>query len=520
MKSTYQLSSLVIALLLMCALGDALRAQTPPNADSALPSNQECLTRVNDTPEKLLPCLQADQLFSRLTVFQNIADANPGPDGHGNRDAGTSGYKASVNYVAGLMRKAGYTVTIQTYSFAASEITGEPAFSVSGQSYGLMRDWSWARLSAGGTLSAPAQAARGSASGCFAADFLGFAPGNVAVLQRGDCAYDVQVNNAVLAGAAAVMLYKPIPPDSPLSAYNGANDLGAMLVRLSRPAAIPVIGLSSGLGANLFESCTAGSFPNVHLDIRTQAQSIVDYNLIADSPFGDTNHVVVVDAHLDSIFGAGMLDNASGSTSAIEIALRMANTPTLNQLRYIWFGGEELGLNGSAYYTTHLSPTELQRIRFDIDLDVTATPNFDYMVADPANASNVSRFPPNVVPQSKVGNQFFANFFSASGVPARAASFGNDGTDSNSFSLVGVPDTGILTRQDCCKAAWEVNLWGGVLGNYEGNIPSFDGGCVDFPGRWCDNLSNNDPNVLELATRASAFVVLNMANFQFPQLSH
>jgi hypothetical protein len=40
---------------------------------------------------------------------------------------------------------------------------------------------------------------------------------------------------------------------------------------------------------------------------------------------------------------------------------------------------------------------------------------------------------------------------------------------------------------------------------------------VDFPGRWCDNLSNNDPNVLELATRASAFTVLNLANFQFSQ---
>src|SRR5207302_7403932 len=223
-----------------------------------------------------------------------ISDANPGPDGHGNRDAGTPGYRASVNYVAGLMRKAGYTVTIQTYSFAASEITGVPALNLSGQSYGLMRDWSVARLRAGGTLSSPVQAARGSASGCFAADFLGFAPGNVAILQRGDCAYDVQVNNAALAGAAAVLLYKPIPPDSPLNAFNGANDLGAMQVRLSRPAAIPVIGLSSGLGANLFQSCSAGNFPTLDLDIRTQPASITDYNLIAESPFGDTNHVVVV----------------------------------------------------------------------------------------------------------------------------------------------------------------------------------------------------------------------------------
>ena len=51
-----------------------------------------------------------------------------------------------------------------------------------------------------------------------------------------------------------------------------------------------------------------------------------DYNLIADSPYGDPNHVVVVDAHLDSIYGPGMLDNASGSTTILEIALQMSGT--------------------------------------------------------------------------------------------------------------------------------------------------------------------------------------------------
>jgi hypothetical protein len=79
-----------------------------------------------------------------------------------------------------------------------------------------------------------------------------------------------------------------------------------------------------------------------------------------------------------------------------------------------------------------------------------------------------------------------------------------------------VPNTRILTRQDCCKNQSEVQTWGGFTGNYEGNIPSFDGDCVDFPNRWCDNLSNNDPNVLELASQATVYVVLNMANFQFP----
>ena len=95
------------------------------------------------------------------------------------------------------------------------------------------------------------------------------------------------------------------------------------------------------------------------------------------------------------------------------------------------------------------------------------------------------------------------------------ASFGNDGTDSNAFSLVGVPNTGVLTQQDRCKHTWEKHLWGGFLGNYEGDIPSFDGGCVDKPQRWCDNLSNNDPFVLELASKAVAYVTFTLANHPF-----
>ena len=80
-----------------------------------------------------------------------------------------------------------------------------------------------------------------------------------------------------------------------------------------------------------------------------------DYNVIAESKGGDKNHVVVVDAHLDAIYGAGMLDNASGSATILDIAQQMKNVNPLNKLRFIWFGGEELGLLGSTYYVNNLS---------------------------------------------------------------------------------------------------------------------------------------------------------------------
>ena len=116
------------------------------------------------------------------------------------------------------------------------------------------------------------------------------------------------------------------------------------------------------------------------------------------------------------------------------------------------------------------------------------------------------------MPESKVGNDEYARFFNTGGVVWRNAWFGNDGTDSNAFSLAGVPNTGILTQQDCCKRRWETRLWGGFLGNYEGEIPARNGGCVDKPHRWCDNLSNNDPFVLEEVSQATAYVAFKLAN--------
>lgn len=489
------------------------------SAVASTPSNKVCERRINDTSAKVTECIQQQALWRHLEAFQKIADENPGKDGHGNRDTGTSGYLASVDYVASLMRRAGYRVTIQPYEWTDFSIAGAPVFVGAGLNYRISQDWFVARLSGSGALTAQIQpvatsgaAATDSNSGCSPGEFADFLPGHIALVQRGSCAYDTEVANAEAAGASAIIIYNS--EGTPGEAGRKERlDGGAFQAQLVRAATIPVIGVvSHALGTDLARQYSMGSAPEAHLDIRTMRKSRTDYNVIADSRFGDRKHVVVVDAHLDSIYGAGMLDNASGCATILELALKMARTRTLNRLRYIWFGGEELGLLGSHYYTKTLARKELRRIVFDIDVDVTATPNFAVLIADPAQAHNVKRFPPNVVPDSKVGNRDFAEYFRSVGMKSVKAGFGNDGTDSNSFSLVGVPNSGILTQQDCCKHPWEVGLWGGFLGNFEGNIPSFDGGCVDRRHRWCDNLSNNDRFVLEFVSKAVADVTFELAN--------
>ncbi|HEX3189704.1 MAG TPA: hypothetical protein VHS30_07930, partial [Streptosporangiaceae bacterium] len=72
-----------------------------------------CANRVNNTPQKLVDCVTRADLWAHMVKFQQIADANPGADGHPSRNSGEPGYKASADYVAGVMRAAGYDVTLQ-----------------------------------------------------------------------------------------------------------------------------------------------------------------------------------------------------------------------------------------------------------------------------------------------------------------------------------------------------------------------------------------------------------------------
>jgi len=90
-------------------------------------TSADCNTQVNDTPGKLLPCIQTADLWNHMQNFQAIADANPSPaDGMPSLNSGEPGYKASADYVSSVMKDAGYDVTIQTYKFTYFAYTAPP----------------------------------------------------------------------------------------------------------------------------------------------------------------------------------------------------------------------------------------------------------------------------------------------------------------------------------------------------------------------------------------------------------
>jgi hypothetical protein len=505
-------------LLSVCVL---VGLSAPATAGAA--SSAGCDNRVNDTPGKLVPCVTTDDLWNHMKAFQAIADANPGADGHPSRNPGEPGYKASVDYVANLMKQAGYDVTIQPYTFTYTSYVGTPSFSEvspTPRSFKLVSEWNPGNSQgdatgaqvkpAGGTVMPPTPAPS-SASGCSPSDFDSSFAGKIALVQRGTCNFGVKVLNAEAAGVAGVVIFNEGNPGR-TSVFSGS-----MVDANNNPfvASVPVAFTSFDIGQSLFNEYTAGTPPVMNLSIHQIVDpNRTDWNVIAESKGGDPNHVVVVDGHLDAIYGAGMLDNASGSATILDIAQEMRKVRPLNKLRFIWFGGEELGELGSKYYVNHLSASELAKIRYDLDADVMATPNYSIGVLDPAAVDLFGRtvseqFPAQVYEPSKVARDMGVNYFDSIG--KNHIFFSPKGTDAEQFQLAGVPASGLLTGQDCCKTQEEVNLFGGFPGNYEGNVPSSDGGCVDNPFRWCDNLSNNDPKVLTFMSQAFADMTVRMA---------
>src|SRR4051794_39231183 len=180
-----------------------------PASASAI-SSTACNARPNESSTKLVECIKKDELWAHMQAFWQIAQDNPGPDGHPSRNSGEPGYKASVDYVAGLMRNAGYDVTIQPYTFDYFAYQGTPSMSEVSPTvhdYALVSEWNPGR--AMGATTADLQPAGGilipstggSASGCDPSDFSGFVAGRIALIQRGTCTFDQKVQNAQAAGA-------------------------------------------------------------------------------------------------------------------------------------------------------------------------------------------------------------------------------------------------------------------------------------------------------------------------------
>ena len=404
-----------------------------------------CNRRVNNTFKKLLECVTLDGVRSHQAALQAIADANGGV-----RAAGTPGYDQSVSYVVSKLTAAGYDVTLNPFDFvyAALATLHQTAPVAATYETGSFTGSGFGSASAAVTpvdinLIAP----RANTSGCEAADFAGFPAGNIALVQRGTCAFADKALNAQAAGASAVIIFNQ---------GNTPAREGVVEGTLGGPAVvtIPVIGASFVTGAALSQ---AGSHAAITL---APPQHVTQYNVIAESRSGDPNNVVVVGAHLDSVQrGPGIQDNGSGSAAILETALRMAKVKPRNKLRFAWWGAEEAGLVGSTAYVNGLSVAERERIALYLNFDMIGSPNHVFFIYDGDDSDAVGAGPgPGGSAQIE---QAFENFYNERGLPFKGTDFSGR-SDYGPFIAVGIPAGGLFTGAEGLKTAEEAAAWGGT----------------------------------------------------------
>ncbi|MEU4575909.1 M28 family metallopeptidase [Nonomuraea sp. ATR24] len=446
--------------------------------------------QADPSPSSLARSVKAQLVTRHLEAFQRIADANGGT-----RASGTPGYDASRDYVAGQLRRAGYRVTLQPFEFpffqenataAMQRVSPNPrTFTPTPPDGSSVGEFATMTYSGSGDVTAtlqnvdlqlPPPPTPGSTSGCEAADFAGFTPGNIALVQRGSCDFRVKAENAQAAGAVAVIIFNEGQP--------GRTD--TLQGTLGVPVTIPVVGTSFAVGQEL--AATAGTVMRVATD--TESEIRVTHNVIAESRGGNPDNVVMLGAHLDSVVpGPGINDNGTGSAGILETALLMSRLPTVNKMRFAWWGAEELNLLGSEHYVANLTPDELARIKLYLNFDMIGSPNFAYKIydGDDSDATGAPAGPPG----SAEIEQTFARYFDTLRLGHVGTDF--DGrSDYGPFIAAGIPAGGLFTGAEGVKTPEEQALFGGTAG--EPYDPCYH--------KACDTIANVSTKALLVNTGA------------------
>ena len=434
-------------------------------ASSVVLLSSTAATAAPSPADRLSAQVSADGAHRHLIAFQRIADTNGG-----NRAATTTGYSASVDYVAGRLRAAGFDVTDPDVRSAAQSQRCPPR---TDRCRHLRRPPVRRRApNSRRRLHRPAAGrARGHHPGCEAADFAGQNfTGAIALIRRGSCTFVTKQANAAAAGAVAVII------------ANNAD--GPLDSRLGSPGDIPTGGATRADGTTL--AAKAGE--SITLELRYHDEIHKERNVIAQTRTGRTDNVVMAGAHLDSVpAGPGMNDNGSGSAALLEVALKLGAKPGLrNAVRFAWWGAEEVGLVGSRAYAQGLSFEQQLDIALYLNFDMVGSPNPGYFVYND----------PGLPYGSKHIEKAFSDFYNAAnlgpeGLNVRGAS------DYGPFAALGIPAGGIISGGTEVKTEAQAAKWGGTAGKEMDS-------CYH---RKCDDLGNINREALGRNTAAAAYVI-------------
>lgn len=485
--------AITIALAAAVVVAGSLPAASAPNHSQ---SN-------NNNSDKLRAAVTVDGILEHEEAFQAFTDANGG-----NRLAGAPGYELSAEYVYERAAAAGYDVEYQEFEYdlgaladwqapildvvgGASLVPGI-AGAAPGGDFGSMFKFS----PYGVDTTAPLWAIdlafddpTTTTSGCEASDFDGVPAGSIVVVQRGNCSLIGKILNAQASGAAG-MAFISAPPGEDGTVWFNFEGIDIPTAAITFDAAVALTG---GV-----ENGDTGTTARFRIDWRPGTYTT--RNVIAQTPNGDPDNVVVVGAHLDSVgVGGGIQENGSGSATILEIAEAMAKVKPRNQVRFIWFSAEESGLLGSEAYVAGLSEDERDQIAAMLNFDMIASPNFVRFVYDGDLSDSAP--PPSGAPEGSAQiEELFLDYFSGQGLATEPTEFSGR-SDYGPFIEVGIPAGGLFTGAEGIKTPAQATVFGGIAGE------QYDQ-CYHLG---CDDIDDLNLEALDQMSDAAAHATISLA---------
>ena len=304
------------------------------------------------------------------------------------------------------------------------------------------------------------------------ADFAGFTPGNIALIQRGTCSFRVKVDNAAAAGASAVIVFNQgnVDPDD--------DRFGLFFGTLDPPVAdIPALSTTFALGETL--ATTTGLEMRVAVD--ATIKSTTTFNVLADTPGGRADRTV--SSVLTSIRwprGRASTTTAAARLRSWRRRCRWPSSASSRPTGCASPSGAARRTASSARSTTCRSstPGQLKEHAVNLNFDMVGSPNFVRFVYD-GDGSAFGVTGPN---GSARVEQVFLDYFASQGLATEPTEF--DGrSDYFAFINNGIPAGGLFTGAEGIKTAAEAAIYGGTAGDaYD---PCYHPACDTI-----DNLSN------------------------------
>jgi Zn-dependent M28 family amino/carboxypeptidase len=469
----------------------------------SLAANVSDVRTQNPVPLAVEDSITLDHLITHLKNFQTHADQNSS-DFQGTRFTGTTGQQASQDYVLDLLKSAGYRTWSQDVPYEITWIKSSGRFEqtapiarsfVSGEDYAPLAG------SGGGNVTGVVSLPSGGVWGCNKEDFSGFPAGHIALIQRGGNCYQYRdkVFNAMAAGASGVIIANNVP--------------GVMFTSLGTPVpsmTTPVVMVSGEVAKELADAIQKGQSPTVHFDFEAVRKAGVSQNIFAELTGVDDSHVVMAGAHLDSSPGnAGMNDNASAAAAILEVALQMKDIKPSNTLRFAWWTGEEMGLEGSIYYIKNLPDKEKKRIAVYINHEILGAPNGGRFIMGTDDTTSP--------PGSKEIVERYMAYFTSMGLSFFVIDpmFANAGVRSDMLPFIqaGIPSSFIVTGAEI--------PWNPVFDEIFQDLKNRKSGVATHPcyHKSCDRLSlkadgsddNFDFDLYLQMSKATAFVISRYA---------